>query len=97
MLLKPLYTEKSVRDAASKRYTFVVSPRMTKPEIKSAVEKLFGVNVKAVHTAIMPGKAYRSGKRWIYRQRGDWKKAVVTINPDQKIDLFEVPAQEATA
>jgi len=100
MLSKPLITEKTLRDAASKRYTFVVDLKATKTDIKREVEKLFGVNVIKVHTAIMPGKSYRSGKRFIFRNKSDWKKAVVSVKPDQKIDLFEVtgaaePAAEA--
>jgi large subunit ribosomal protein L23 len=90
VLIKPLITEKALAEAAKKRYTFKVNLAATKPEIKRAVEKTFGVKVTAVQTAINHGKQYRTGKRWFVRKKADWKKAVVTIQPDKQIDLFEV-------
>ena len=89
MLLKPLISEKSLAEAGKKKYTFKVIRTATKPEIKTAVEKTFGVKVLGVQTITVPGKSYRSGKRWIIRKRGDWKKAIVAIGPDKQIDLFE--------
>jgi large subunit ribosomal protein L23 len=90
MFLKPLITEKSLREAALKRYTFKVSPEATKTEIKKAAERLFKVNIIKIQTITMPGKKYRSGKRWIYRQKSDFKKAILMVKPDQKIELFDV-------
>jgi large subunit ribosomal protein L23 len=89
MLLKPLISEKSLAEAGKKKYTFKVIKTATKPEIKKAVEKAFGVKVLGVQTLTVPGKTYRSGKRWVMRQRGDWKKAIVAISPEKQIDLFE--------
>jgi large subunit ribosomal protein L23 len=90
LLLKAIVTEKSVQDAAAHRYTFAVEKNATKPEIKLAVEKAFGVNVLKIHTVTMRGKSYRTGKKWKYAKRADWKKAMLTVKPEQKIDLFEV-------
>lgn len=89
MLIKPIISEKSLAEAAKKRYTFRVERRMTKPEVAKTVEKLFGVKVVKVRTAVMPGKKYRLGKKFKFGVRPDWKKAIVAIKPDQKIDLFE--------
>ncbi len=91
MLLKPLITEKSMARAAKKQYAFVVSLADTKTDIKKSIEKSFGVKVLKVHTSIMPGHSYRTGKRGLKGQTSEWKKALVTIKPDQKIDLFETP------
>lgn len=96
MLIKPLITEKSLKDAGKKRYTFAVKKEANKPQISQAVEKTFGVKVIEVHTSNMPGKKYRSGKRWVYRYKPNWKKAIVTIKSDQKIELFEAAGSIAT-
>ena len=95
MLIKPIVTEKTVAQMAFNRYYFRVASGHTKTEIKKTIEKLFSVNVLAVRTAIMPGKKYRSGKRWMIRYHTDWKKAVVTLKSGQKIDLIDVPGVEA--
>lgn len=92
MLLKPLITENSIQRASLHRYTFVVSPEDTKTDIKQAVEKTFGVNVVSVRTMNMAGKEYRTGRRGGRAYAPDWKKAIVEIKKDQKIDLFDMPA-----
>ncbi len=58
-----------------------------KIEIKRAVELVFNVKVDSVQTMQMRGKSKRQG-RWAGR-RNDWKKAIVKLKPDQKIELFE--------
>lgn len=94
MLLKPIISEKTLALAGKKKYTFKVARNWTKPLIKQAVEKTFGVKVLSVKTVTVPGKTYRSGKRWIIRKRADWKKAVVAIDPTKQIDLFEAATAE---
>lgn len=93
MLLKPIVTEKTIKETEKKRYTFAVSADQTKTDIKKRLEKLFKVNIIKIQTAVVIGKKYRSGRRWIYKKRPEWKKAVITIKPDQKIDLFDIPNQ----
>ena len=56
-------------------------------EIKRAIESIFHVKVGDVRTMQLRGKTKRQG-RWVGR-RNDWKKAIVTLQPDQKIELFE--------
>ena len=90
IIIKPIISEKSLADAAKKRYTFRVVLKATKTDIKKAVEKAFGVSVIKIWTIKMRGKSYRSGKKWILREKSDWKKAIVAIKPDKQIDLFEV-------
>jgi large subunit ribosomal protein L23 len=91
MLIKPIITEKSIKEAEGGRYSFVTATSTTKPEIKHWVEKLFGVNVVKVQTSIRHGKVYRSGRRQIFKKRSDWKKATITTKNGQKIKLFEMP------
>jgi len=89
MLNSPRITEKSVKLSHEGKYTFVVDVKDDKTSIKKWVEKMFDVNVTKVQTVHMTGKTYRSGKRYIIRQKPDWKKAIVTVKSGQKIDLFE--------
>ncbi len=83
----PLISEKStflanVRNA----YTFEVDKAATKEQIKAAIEKLYNVTVVGVRTVNVPGKPRRT--RAGYKTTSEWKKAVVKLHPDQKIDLF---------
>lgn len=89
MLLKAVVTEKSMREAQNKRYTFAVTPEATKPKIKNAVEEMFGVEVLRVQTLIMPGKSRRSRRMGGVTTAPDWKKAIVHINSKQSIDLWK--------
>ncbi len=91
MLLKPLITEKSLAGTAGRRYTFIVDLLDSKSMIKSDVEKTFGVKVLSVRTSHVHGKEYRTGKRGAHAKYVDHKKAMVTIKPDQKIELFDSP------
>ena len=58
----------------------------TKPQIKSAVEKLFNVNVESVNTMVVKGKKKRMGRNIGYRS--DWKKAIVQVKEGQSIARF---------
>ena len=88
IIRKVLITEKgtALRELRN-QYHFQVARDANKIEIKRAVETIFSVKVAEVRTLQMHGKAKRQG-RWLGR-RSDWKKAIVTLKPDQKIELFE--------
>lgn len=88
IIRKVLITEKgTVLRELQRQYFFEVARNANKIEIKRAVETVFNVKVDSVQTMQMKGKAKRQG-RWLGR-RNDWKKAIVTLKPDQKIELFE--------
>ncbi|HYM14602.1 MAG TPA: 50S ribosomal protein L23 [Dehalococcoidia bacterium] len=93
ILLRPLITEKAqtaaspANEAAAHKYTFAVDKRANKMQIKEAVEVAFSVEVKSVNTMMMKGKMRRYGRS--ETKQPDWKKAVVTLVPGAKIDLFE--------
>jgi large subunit ribosomal protein L23 len=83
----PLISEKSTFLANAKNaYTFEVDKSATKEQIKTAIEKLYNVTVLGVRTVNVPGKPQRT--RAGYKTTGAWKKAIVKVHPDQKIDLF---------
>ena len=85
ILLSPVITEKATMMGEQGQYVFRVLQDATKPEIKAAVEGLFGVQVRAVNTLVVKGKAKRFRGR--PGQRSDWKKAMVRLAEGQTIDL----------
>jgi large subunit ribosomal protein L23 len=90
VILRPLVTEKSTALSLANKYIFEVDMRANKPQIKTAIEKAFNVTVTEVNVMVMKGKprgTRRSGRRLTYAS--DWKKAVVTLTPEDKIELFE--------
>ena len=88
IIIRPVVSEQSMTQMAEKKYTFVVSKRANKTEIKKAVEKIFGVKVDKVNTINMIGKYKRMGAN--VGKRADWKKAVVKLTTDSKeIEFFE--------
>ncbi len=83
-----MITEKgSNLQETANQYFFKVAPEANKIEIKRAVEKLFDVKVKSVRTMNMRGKIKTLGR--FSGKRPNWKKAVVTLQEGQKIDLVE--------
>ena len=84
-ILSPVVTEKATALNEVSQVTFKVAMDATKPQIKAAVEALFGVDVKAVNTLVVKGKTKRFKGR--PGQRSDWKKAMVKLAEGQSIDL----------
>ena len=88
IIKKPLITEKtSTQKEISNQITFEVDRRANRVEIKKAVEKIFSVNVLGVRTMQVKGKKKRRGK--VIGKRRDWKKAIVTLIPGDRIEFFE--------
>lgn len=85
---RPLITEKSMDGVAENKYTFEVAPDSNKIEIGQAIEKIFNVTVLKVNTITVKGKKKRVG-RHPAGKTADTKKAVVTIAPGQRIEIFE--------
>jgi large subunit ribosomal protein L23 len=84
IIIRPIDTEKTRYQASEfGQYVFEVHPGANKIEIRRAIEAIFDVQVDKVNTLIMPAKmGWRS-------YRGPWKKAVVTVAPGQRMDVFE--------
>ena len=81
----PIVTEKSTMVSENNQVMFKVAMSATKPDIKEAVERLFNVKVLAVNTLIRKGKVKRF--RGVKGQQSDFKKAVVTLEEGQTIDI----------
>ena len=85
---RALITEKgTVLRETRNQYHFEVARDANKIEIKRAIEAVFHVKVDSVQTMQMKGKQQMRGR--VIGYRNDWKKAIVTLKPDQKIELFE--------
>ncbi len=88
VIIRPLLTEKSYAEIATKKYVFIVAKNSNKTEIKLAVEKLFGVKVQSVNTVNCHGKFRRMGRNEGYTP--DYKKAIVQLKQDSKsIEFFD--------
>ena len=87
IIIKPLLTEKGYDGIADKKYMFQVAKSATKTQVKLAVEKLFGVEVKSVNTMNCRGKLKRMGRNEGYTP--NYKKAIVQLTADSKaIEFF---------
>jgi large subunit ribosomal protein L23 len=87
VLLRPLVTEKGVYHSAElNQYAFEVNPLASKQDIRTAVEELFDVRVTKVRTQNRNGKPRRHRFREGYTK--NWKKAVVTLDKEHRIDFF---------
>ena len=87
ILLRPLVTEKGVHRATrNNQYAFEIHREATKFDVKRAVEELFEVKVKKVRTQNRKGKLRRYKFR--YGRTADWKKAIVELQEDHRIDFF---------
>ena len=87
VVLSPVVSEKSYALLDTNTYTFIVRPDANKTEIKEAVQAIFSVRVTNVNTLNRKGKRKRT--RQIVGVRKSTKRALVTLHPDDKIEIFE--------
>ncbi|MCA9176010.1 MAG: 50S ribosomal protein L23 [Planctomycetales bacterium] len=87
VLMRPLVTEKGMRAAnEANQYSFEVNKLASKEDVKRAVEELFDVKVLKVRTQTRKGKPRRY--RFRYGRTKGWKKALVTLDSESRIDFF---------
>ena len=89
VLLRPVISEKSYGLIDEGKYTFIVAPDANKTQIKLAVEQVFDVKVTAVNTINRQGKRKRTKAG--YGKRSDTKRAVVSLKPGDRIEIFGGP------
>lgn len=88
IIKKPLNTEKTnIQKEELNQVSFEVDKKANRVEIKQAVEKIFKVKVDTVRTIQVKGKRKQRGR--IAGKRRDWKKAVITMMPGERIDFFD--------
>lgn len=90
VIVRPVVSEKSYTLLEDNVYTFEVHSSSSKPEIKDAVESIFGVSVLKVNTLNRKGKRMRNRKNNTFGKRPDRKRALVTLAEGDSIELFEV-------
>ncbi|MEO6457612.1 MAG: 50S ribosomal protein L23 [Chloroflexia bacterium] len=88
VIRRPILSERNTDLMAQGRYTFEVAPDANKIQIKAAVETAFGVTVLAVNTLNVHRKVRRERTKFRGYRTG-WKKAIVTLAPGQRIEIFE--------
>ena len=93
-VIRPVITEKSMRDAATGHFTFSVDQKETKRSITALITKLYGVNVIGVHTIMERGKTRRVGKKMRFKELSDRKKAIVELAQGQTIEAFQIGGQD---
>jgi large subunit ribosomal protein L23 len=87
IVIRPLVTEKGMhRSTRYNAYAFEVNRQATKDDVRRAVEELFNVKVLRVHTQNRKGKPRRT--RFSSGRTKDWKKAIVKLHPENRIDFF---------
>jgi large subunit ribosomal protein L23 len=89
IIIAPVVSEKSYALIEDNVYTFVVDRRASKPEIHDAVQSIWGVRVVKVNTLNRKGKTQRTRRTNRPGKRADTKRAIVTVAPGDRIELFE--------
>jgi large subunit ribosomal protein L23 len=89
VIIEPIVSEKSYALLEENVYTFRVHPSASKPEIRDAVQQIFGVTVTNVNTLNRKGKRVRNRRALTFGRRPDTKRAIVTVAEGDSIDLFE--------
>jgi large subunit ribosomal protein L23 len=89
VIVAPVVSEKSYALMEEGVYTFKVHPSASKPEIRDAVQEIFGVRVAKVNTLNRPGKRKRNRRTFTWGRRPDTKRAIVTLAEGDTIDLFQ--------
>jgi large subunit ribosomal protein L23 len=88
IIKRPVNTEKTtIQKEAANQVTFEVDPKANRIEIEKAVEAVFNVKVSGVRTLQVKGKIKRRGRT--LGKRKDWKKAIVTLMPGERIAFFD--------
>ncbi len=94
IIIKPIITERSMKNVGNGWYTFAAEKAANKNQIRKEIERLFKVNVTQIRTEVVKGKKTRTNRNRNLVQKAGWKKAFVHLKPEQKIALFEVQHKE---
>lgn len=89
VIIRPVISEKSLKDAGNGRYTFLVHKSANKHAVKSAIETLFNVHVTGVFTQILKGSRVTRTRFGMKSKGFTKKKARVQLKKGEKIELFE--------
>ena len=90
LVLKPAFTEKTLLQQENGKYTFWVAKTATKGQIESSFTTVFGVKPLSINTVLVKGKNKTDWKKRLPIKKSDLKKAIITIDKKQKIELLNV-------
>jgi large subunit ribosomal protein L23 len=94
VILGPIISEKSMNDASKGKYTFKVTVKAGKADIKKAVEERYKVNAIKISTITVKGRSVRAGAKRLEIAKSVFKKAIVTVKAGQKISIFDTSGVE---
>lgn len=84
IIIKPITTEKSTREAGIGKYSFIVREEATKIDVKNAIKKLYGLDIESVKIVKTPSKERMGAKRQMIIKRPEEKKAIITLKDKKK-------------
>jgi large subunit ribosomal protein L23 len=87
VIVKPLISEKSAMLAGANQYVFVVRKGANRLQVRAAIKQMYNVSPVSVNILNVRGKKVRFGRR--QGKRSDWKKAIVTLDKGQSINVYE--------
>lgn len=90
VVMRPIFTEKSMSLANSGWYTFEVAIESNRAQITKVIENAFKVHVVEIRTITVKGKSKKTGKKRIEVAASSWKKALVKLAKNEKIELFNI-------
>lgn len=90
IIVKPVISEKSMRDADAGKFTFVFAKQARKEGIKKTIEQAFSVHVVSISTSVVKGGRKKNGKQRIEEKVPAWKRAIVTLQKGEKITMFDI-------
>jgi len=90
ILISPIITERSMALVKNHKFSFLVAKDANKDEIKKAIKSTFEVDPIGIQTIMQKGKTQRVGAKRVEKQHPSYKKAIITLKPDQKIDIFDL-------
>lgn len=97
ILIKPIITEKAMKEAQLGRFTFEVAMEANKQSIAKTAAEMFKVHPLKVKTTIVKGRRQKVGKRRQETALSPWKKAVIYLKKDEKIALFDIQGGNTNA
>lgn len=90
VIRRPVVSEKaSMMSEENNQYVFEVAPNANKRQVQQAIEIIFEKRVKKINTMIMPAKRGMRGRNQYWRSQ-EWKKAIVTLEAGEKLELFDL-------
>lgn len=95
VIIKPIISEQSLREAEAGRYSFIVDRKSSKVEIRKAVEDMFGVSVTRIMTNIVKGTKSKLTKKRKSVTDSTYKKARVSLKKGEKLDIFDEHLESA--